>query len=306
MRAIVHTVKRDGPTVKRVGYLANKKTLIGDWLGNDIRLNAERLVEAHHGKGRKTRHFIVSLEQGADLPDEQLSIVAERFATTFAPGSAWLGAVDRDTKAVHVHLLVCNSDGERTINFSPSVLQRMQSVADWSGGVLQDGRRGAVLAKLTTARQLKEMTYDQIQSAIATGALTVGRRSKQGVVTSVVLGGRRVRLSTVQRAAAATERHPEHRDADVSTAGVDVRLDARPGDAPHPSGRRPRPGDRARSLGQPGAERHRPKATPGTRTQRDRPSILFQGSQILPHSGQSLRPAIPPVARNPAMGGRGI
>ena len=303
MRAIVHIVKRDGPTTKRVGYLANKKVLLGDWLGNDVRLNAERLTEAHHGKGRMTRHVILSLEQGGDLQDSQLAAVAERFAAKFAPGSAWLGAVDRDTKAVHVHLLLCNSDGERTLNFSPSVLKEMQSVSAWTNGILQDGRRGAVLAKLTTAQQLKSMTYEQIQTAIQTGDLAVGRRTKQGLVSSVVLGGRRVRLSTAQRTTA-PERHPEHRDAELPSARLDGRLDSRPGDASHPPGRRTRPGDRARSLGQSGAARHDAKNAPGTGTQRDRPGVFLPGAQTLPHPGKPLLPAIPGMARNPQMGGR--
>jgi len=137
---------------------------------------------------------------------------------------AWLGAVDRNTKAVHLHLLLCNSDGERTINFSPQILRKMQEVATWSGGVLETGRRGAVLAKLTTAKQLKEMTYEQIQNAINNGTLTIGRRSN-GIVTSVILAGRRVRLSTVQRVASlsdvkgnATNREP--RNAKMGLDGI--------------------------------------------------------------------------------------
>ena len=179
MRAIVHIVRRDGPVMKRVGYLANKSVLIGDWLGNGVAFNAERLVENHHGgRGRKTRHLIISLEQGGDSPSEQLAAAAERFVAEFAPSSAWLGAIDRDTRAVHVHLLLVNSDGERCLDFSPSTLQRMQDAAAWSGGLLETGRRDAVIAKLTTAQQLNKMTYEQIQNAIETGTLTVGRRSK--------------------------------------------------------------------------------------------------------------------------------
>jgi len=305
MRAITHMVKRDGPVKKRVGYLANKAVLLGDWVGNDVCFNAERLVENHHGKGRMTRHILLSLEQGADLPNEQLATVAEKFMATFAPGVAWLGAVDRDTKAVHVHLLVCNSDGERTLNFSPSVLKEMQSVSAWTGNILQDGRRGAVLAKLTTAKQLKGMSYAEIQTSIETGTLVVGRRSKDGVVTSVVLAGRRVRLSTVQRAAAA-ERDPNHREPDVSTPRVDPRLDACPGDAHAPSGRRPRPGDRARQVEQSAAAKRRTQTAPGARPRRERPDIFLPSPSILPVASKPPLSAIPGMARNPQMGGRSI
>jgi len=47
-RAIVHTVKRNASAVRRVSYLANKKTLVGDWCGKDVRLNAVLLMENHH------------------------------------------------------------------------------------------------------------------------------------------------------------------------------------------------------------------------------------------------------------------
>ena len=301
MRAIVHTVKRDGPTKKRVAYLANKKTLLGDWLGNDAALNAERLIENHHGKGRKTRHFIVSLEHGADLPDEQMGEVAERFAAAFAPGVAWLGAVDRNTKAVHLHLLLCNSDGERTLNFSPQILRKMQEVATWSGGVLETGRRGAVLAKLTTAKQLKEMTYEQIRTAIENRTLEVGRRNKEGVITSVVLGGRRVRLSTVQRVGTIGG-GSENRLPDVPKMGVVCDVAARRKRCKAETRR-----GYGRSSGNRGMEsspsvKQEPAASPASLLRRESPSIFSSPARSLQGEGEPKGER--GMDGRPSMGGR--
>ena len=226
MKAIVHTVKRDASAVRRVGYLANKKELVGDWIGREVLFNAESLLLDHHGKGRKTRHFVISLERDCDIATERLAEVAERFMATFAPASAWLGAVDRNTRAVHLHLVVCNSDGERTLNFSPSVLSKMQEMETWTGGILETGKRGAVLAKLTTAAQIKSMTYEQIHDAIERGIITVGRRNRKSeIVTSIIFNGRRVRLSTVQRVASLGD--AENRDAANASVGVVVGMDSR-------------------------------------------------------------------------------
>ena len=304
MRAVVHIVKRDGPPVRRVGYLANKAVLLGDWLGNDVALNAERLMEAHHGgRGRKTRHVLVSLEQGGDLPDEQMGEVAARFAAAFAPGVAWLGAVDRNTKAVHIHLLLVNSDGERCLNFSPSILQQMQNVAAWSGGLLENGRRGAILQKLTTAKQLSQMTYEQIQNAIETGTLTIGRRSKFGVVSSVVLAGRRVRLSTVQRAAALAAAHGDatHRLVGDAKMGVVGTMDAQRQRRKNEARRRDCRDPGKRPLG--AANAHPRQAGTSHPEERGKSSGILP-SHAVPVQRQTPPPRTFPVAYNPKMGGR--
>jgi len=304
MKAIVHAVKRDAAAVRRVGYLANKQELVGDWIGNEVLFNADSLLFDHHGKGRQTRHFVISLERDCDISTERLAEVAERFMATFAPASAWLGAVDRNTRAVHLHLVVCNSDGERTLNFSPSILSKMQEMESWTGGILETGKRGAILAKLTTATQIKSMTYEQIRTAIETGTLTASRRNKNGLVTSVFFGGRHVRLSTVQRAAALSGRNPEHRQPDFSSLRVDPRLDGQPGDAHAPAGRRPRPGERTRQVGHSAAAKRRPKTDPGARPRRERPDVFLSGPQILSVASKPPLSAIPGMARNPQMGGR--
>lgn len=306
MRAIVHIVKRDGPVRKRVGYLANKAVLLGDWLGNGVALNAERLMEGHHGKGRATRHVVLSLEQGGDLPDSHLAVVAEKFTATFAPGVAWLGAVDRNTKAVHIHLLLCNSDGQRTLNFSPEVLKRMQAVSVWTDGIMQDGRRGAVLAKLTTAQQLKEMTHEQIEQQIRTGTLTIGRCNRKGEITSVILSGRRVRLSTVQRFALGCRderRDATNRDACLSSPRLDDGMETqRKQDPLAARGRRNR-ANRKRRMEPATPAKQRPAKAPDSTLRGESPDVLFSHRQTLPATGATLG-GVCPLARNPDMGGR--
>ena len=199
MKAIVHIVKNNAPAIKRVSYLANKKTLIGDWIGRDILFNTESLMLLHHGKGRQTRHVIISLERGSLMESEKLADVAEKFIEKYAPGVAWLGAIDANTKTQHVHLVICNSDSEKTLNFSPKVLQKMQDVNLWSSGLLESGKQGAILSKLTIAKKIGEMSNEQIREQIENGNIQIGRRNRKGEITSIFAGGKRVRLATVQR-----------------------------------------------------------------------------------------------------------
>ena len=306
MKAIIHLVKRDASAVRRVGYLANKKTLIGDWIGNDIRFNSEALLFDHHGKGRQTRHVIISLERGADMETERLTEVAERFVSAFAPSSAWLGAIDRNTRATHIHLVISNSDGVRTLNFSPDVLKKMQAVSVWTDGILQDGRCGAVLAKLTTARQLQSMTYEQIQTEIERGNLAVGRCNKRGQITSVVLGGRRVRLSTVQRTAALPDAHGDatHRLPGDSKMGVDGPLAAQRQHRSDATRRRTAGNHLKRAMGAADAHTSREAGTTHA-TPRREPSELFPACPR-PLQGASPSHGTFPMARNPQMGGRSL
>ena len=303
MRAIVHLVKRDASPQRRVGYLANKAVLVGDWIGNDIAFNAEALLFDHHGgRGRKTRHVILSLERDADMGDERLTEVAENFMFTFAPSSAWLGAIDRNTRATHVHIVLSNSDGERTLNFSPAVLTRMQDVAAWSNGILQAGKRGAVLSKLSTAQQLETMTHEEIQDAVRRGEIQVGRCNRRGEITSVIFQGRRVRLSTVQRvAAAAVERDPANRGYDHSEVrldgSVDRRRNRRQDAARRGAGRSAGRG----TLGAPHAREQGQQASAQPQA-RGEPSELFP-ARPSPVQGPSAQPGDSRVARTPQMGG---
>ena len=305
MRAIIHTVKRDGPVKKRVAYLANKSVLIGDWVGNDVTFNSERLMEGHHGKGRKTRHIILSLEQGGDLPDTLFATAAERFMATFAPQSAWLGAVDRNTKSVHLHLLLCNSDGERTLNLSPSVLSKMQEVESWTGGILETGKRGAILAKLTTAAQIKSMSYEQIRTELERGNLAVGRRNKFGDITSVVLGGRRVRLSTVQRVASLSDAqgNATNREPGNPKMGVVGHLDDKRQHGSPEARRRTYRNYRTREMGAANAH-SRKEGTSRTPLRREPPSLLFTHPR--PVQGDCSPHGTSPLDSHPSMGGRAL
>ena len=298
MKAIVHIIaKRDNALpVRRVGYLANKKTLIGPWVGKDVVLNSELLMSDHHGRGRKTRHLVVSLERGADLPDDQFATVAQRFMSAFAPSSEWRGAVDRNTKSPHLHLVIANwgydnnsensnpakSNGGRTLNFSPHVLTRMQNVAEWSGGILDNGKRGAVLEKLTTAKQLVTMNYEQIHHAIEQGSIKPSRINSKNEITSVIIGGKRVRLSTVQRVAAASIQRATLADGDAAHRQLRVPATrVEPGE--HPAARhRPSPPRRARARNQGawevGTHPAKRKTHPAPTVPQGEPSSLFPTS----------------------------
>ena len=231
MKAIVHFVKKDAPARKRVAYLANKAVLLGDWIGRDVAFNTESLLLDHHGgRGRKTRHVIISLERGTDLPDSKFETVAERFVSTFAPGSAWLGAVDRNTRSVHCHVLLLNTDcqhGSRTLNFTPQKIKQCQDAAMWSGGLLDNGRRSAIISKLSDAKKLiQELTYEDIKRHIKNGTIKASRCNKRNEVTSILFNGRKIRLSTLQRVALG--RDPDDREYSVPEVGMGESVGAQP------------------------------------------------------------------------------
>lgn len=203
MKCIVHVIRHDGNPVRRVSYLAKKGALVGPWIGKDIRLNTENLICNHHGRGRKTRHIVISLEKGADLEDSLFEKVAERFVGTFAPGSNWLAAIDRvKNKCSHMHLVLANVDetGTRTLRFGPAQLRLMQEVNLWSGGLIESGKRGAILSRLTAAQKIAELSHTEIINEIKNGRIQIARCSKRSKeITSVFYEGRRIRLSTIQR-----------------------------------------------------------------------------------------------------------
>ena len=237
-------------------------------------------MENHHGRGRETRHLVISLERGAEIDNERLAVVAKRFMATFAPVSSYLGAIDRNTRSPHLHLVICNSDGERGLNLSPAVLSKMQDVHEWSGGILESGKNssGSILAKLTDAQHLNSLTPHEIELAIRSGNLGVGRRSKAGIVTSVVFNGRRIRLATAQRVAAvATGQHPIPGDAtDRQIPVPGVRLEhGRNLPAEHSPALPGRKHLRRRSAGPLVARTHaKPSKTSGGAPGRESPSLF--------------------------------
>ena len=193
MKAIVHIIKNDCKNpARRVSYLANKDVLVGPWISNDVRLNTENLMCNHHGRGRKTRHLVISLEKGADLEDSLFEKVAERFVGTFAPGSAWLGAIDRcEKKCVHMHLVLANVNeaGTRTLRFGPAQLRQMQDINSWSSGLLESGRRGFIQSKCNITKLIGGMTHEEIRNNIENGCISVGRCNSKGQVSSIIAFG---------------------------------------------------------------------------------------------------------------------
>jgi hypothetical protein len=93
---------------------------------------------------------------------------------TYAPGCASLAFVHTDKKHPHIHLIVCNSDSERSLHWTPTMLREMQSmtwIANDLAKLVQPGRknhRKAVhdaypLARLTLAAELAAMPMEELE-----------------------------------------------------------------------------------------------------------------------------------------------
>lgn len=141
----------------------------------------DNLLRHHHGGRSKelAKHIVLS---GADESDPEKRRAAFRilrrlaflFLKTYAPGCASLAFVHTDKKHPHIHLIVCNSDSERSLHWTPTMLREMQSMI-WItkdlAKLVQPGRkqhRKAVhdaypLARLTLAAELAAMPLEELE-----------------------------------------------------------------------------------------------------------------------------------------------
>ena len=141
----------------------------------------DNLLRHHHGGRSKelAKHIVLS---GADETDPEKRRAAFRilrrlaflFLKTYAPGCASLAFVHKDKKHTHLHLIVCKSDSERSLHWTPNILREMQSmtwIANDLAKLVQPGRknhRKAVhdaypLARLTLAAELAAMPMEELE-----------------------------------------------------------------------------------------------------------------------------------------------
>jgi hypothetical protein len=215
------------------------------------------LLSGHHGKGRPVRHVVISMEDCADpflrtASFRRLIKMARQFVRKFARGARYIAIVHADRLHPHVHLIVCNSDGRRTLNWTPATLREMQSML-WTSLATSGrgtGKNKAVavypLARQLDAKTISTLTPEQINDLITAKQLSIGRVNRAGDLTSVVFNGRRVRLSTIQRFAATSATPRLHVD---SRAGMESPAPRSPARRDRPRRRRTTARRRQRPMG---------------------------------------------------------
>jgi hypothetical protein len=126
--------------------------------------------------------------------------VAREFLKLYAPGCAALVFAHKDRLHPHIHMVISNSDGEKSLHWTPNELRRMQSM-EWMAKdlqtVIQSGRkksRKAIRnpypsAKLTLAAELAAMPAYELEK------LSWVKRGNTRVFT---FKGRRVRERLIE------------------------------------------------------------------------------------------------------------
>ena len=147
------------------------------------------------------------------------------FAATQAPGHDYIIVPHSDRFHPHCHLALSASNSRRCIDWGPNdlkIFQGLSFLASATKALYQlepgrgKGKRPAGVGRVaydhavahdfhqTKERSLAErLDYDKILKAVAAGDIGVSRRAKNGKPLSIIIDGRRVRLSTLRKAAEA-------------------------------------------------------------------------------------------------------
>lgn len=140
---------------------------------NLLRLN-------HAGKSKEmAKHIVLSIEDTTDPAARKAAVRVLRrmtfeFLKLYAPGCASLAFIHLDRKHPHAHLVVANSNGERSIHWTPKMLREMQSMSWLSNDLslmVQSGRkRGGYavhnaypLARLSLAAELASLPQAELE-----------------------------------------------------------------------------------------------------------------------------------------------
>jgi hypothetical protein len=184
---------------------------------SEVAYVTEQLIDGVPVGRRRIRHVILALAGHGTL-EEQVKIcrkLCRGYVSRWAPGCSFIGVVHddhfgEDGRGLHVHLIIRNSDAAgRALDWNRDDLKAQQGMA-WAAGIGVVPTRGTgssppdskklpyPKSKNLVALKLSSLNQNEIESYVSTGRLTVGRRDKNGNVASVIIDGRRVRLSTAR------------------------------------------------------------------------------------------------------------
>ena len=134
----------------------------------------------HHGKSRELiKHVVLSMEDMQDIERRRIAMrilrrMAHIFLKKYANNSPAIAICHADKLHPHIHILICNSDGERALHWTPKMLREMQSMTWLTTDLtklVQSGRkahRKAIhntypKAKLSVAMELATMAPDELE-----------------------------------------------------------------------------------------------------------------------------------------------
>ena len=169
------------------------------------------------------RHVVLSCEETMDLPDrakafEALAVMAQQFARTFAPETAYIAILHDDRCHPHAHLVFQNSQGidGAAIHWDRDTLKSMQAM-EWvapetqSEFSIEPGRSNGRTKREGTGLPYPLASLDAWKLAIATvtelenyesaNIFTNGRHSSNGKTKYVNFNNRPIRLSTIRQLA---------------------------------------------------------------------------------------------------------
>jgi len=214
-RAIIHIGKNVAKPGQLVKYIYRDGALYccGGQLPGGVTGNAkqdyESLILGHHGSGRLLRSLIVSLDcpstdESVKMHSAALGQCCADFCKRFAPDSHYLYGVHRQGKKIHAHLLVCNSDGEKCLEWGRDVLREMQGFG-WTvefetgrgKGKNQVVGKTCYPGKNTVAAKLAGMAVEELKSLLDVGDLVVTRKRKDGSPVSLTFEGRKLRVQSI-------------------------------------------------------------------------------------------------------------
>jgi hypothetical protein len=171
----------------------------------EMRDNMLRLNHASKSK-EQAKHVVLSFEDETNPAARRaaariLRRMTFEFLKVYAPGCASLAFVHLDRKHPHAHLVVANSNGERSIHWTPKMLREMQSMSWLSNDLslmVQSGRKrggNAVhnaypLARLSLAAELAALPSAELEK------ISWVRRGSTRVFS---YKGRRIRERTIER-----------------------------------------------------------------------------------------------------------
>ena len=210
-------------------YFRNRDKVIGEFDGLEIGCAANKtdaeLVEAllcsHHDPKveRVCRSAVISVQTPEHATEaERKEIVARllrcaRDLQKFLKVASMLGWCHGNTKSLHLHALLPNSTGKRTLNLTPKLLRELQDFK-WTCEFLSGrgkGKRGSLefnprapgLRLNTLAAILMDRNGDIVEDRwdrlVNDGKITEYRYRKDGSIISFKYGGKRMRLETLRK-----------------------------------------------------------------------------------------------------------
>jgi hypothetical protein len=194
----------------------------------DPHFDSRLLLARHHGTGKEVRHLIFSTREMPDASPTQymhalagVVAVAMDFLAKEVPNHDFILQPHIDRYHPHCHVALCASNGSKCVDWSPKDLIRFQGMEFVSAATKENfnivagrgrGTRKRGVGRLAydnavagehnktqEAKTAEQFSYAKVLEGIEAGTIEVARKTKAGKPLSVILAGKRVRLSTLRK-----------------------------------------------------------------------------------------------------------